>query len=187
MSHLPRNFAWIAVSAVLLGSCGCSQLPSAKSLDLMSPSASFLFPGQAKNSTYRTVDGTAPAFGSDGSMTMEAYQRIKEAKTQNAVVMQVAGDSEPIRVLPLPPADKTAFVSELIEQTGVKSSLGGIEATVYRPSPHSINGVRMDVKFNERGEINPATDFALRPGDRVQITQKKIGGMQSLVDMVMRR
>ncbi|MEM6471722.1 MAG: hypothetical protein AAF802_19330 [Planctomycetota bacterium] len=182
-------WSWI-LTAVFLGSCGCTQLPEMptfKSLDLMSPSSNILFPGQKNRSPYRMVDGTAPAFSGENSMNMEVYQRIREAKNQNAVVLQVAGDSEPIRVLPLPPGEKSAFVSELLEQTGVRSKIGGLQATVFRPSPESPTGVRMVVRFNDAGEIDPATDYELRAGDRVQITQKKIGGVESLVNLVMRR
>ncbi|MCO8122800.1 hypothetical protein NHH03_13715 [Stieleria sp. TO1_6] len=159
-------------------------------LDLLAPAPGLLSPGAAKQASgYQTADGTLPAetISSDGSMTMEAYQRIRQAKAQNAVVLQVAGDEQPIRVLPLPSGQRSVFVSELLNQTGVLKKFGRVDATVYRPSPESISGIRMDVQFGEGGQIDPSSDYALRPGDRVQVRQRTSSGLQSLVDMALRR
>ncbi|MCA9136710.1 MAG: hypothetical protein KDB00_08125 [Planctomycetales bacterium] len=156
----------------------------------MSPSPSLLFTGTSKHSSpYEMADGTVPAdaMSADGSMTMEAYQKIREAKAQNAVVLQVAGDSQPVRLLPLPAGEKSVFVSELLSQTGVLKKLGKVEATLYRPAPESITGVRMDIKFDDSGKIDPASDYGLRPGDRVQVRKQSTSAIQSFVKMAMRR
>ena len=133
------------------------------------------------------ADGSEPAFGIDGSMTMEAYQKIREAKANHSVVLQVAGDDEPVRVLPLPPENKTAFISELLTQTGLLKRFGAVEVVVHRPSPESISGVRMKVIFEDDGSVDPTTDYGLRPGDRIQVTKVSTGPWQSMVDLVLRR
>jgi hypothetical protein len=191
-SHLAgRLMAWVAAGCLLL-SVGCSSLTMGhtKKLDLMSPSSSLLFPGMKPKprSPYQLADGSELPVAGDGSMTMEAYQKIREAKAQNAVVLQVAGDEQPVRLLPLPPpGQKSVFVSELLNQTGVLEALSPIEATVYRPSPESISGIKMNIRFGEDGTVDPASDYGLRPGDRVHVRQIKTTAWESLVEMVLRR
>lgn len=177
---------------LLVSASGCSSFktPSVGGLDLMNPSSSLLFPGSAKQGApFKMHDGTAPgaALSADGSLTMESYQKIREAKAQNAVVLQVAGDEQPVRVLPLPTGGKSVFVSELLNQTGVLKKLGTVEATLYRPSPDSIAGVRMEIKFKDDGTIDPVSDYGLRPGDRVQVRKVTTTAFQSLVKMALRR
>lgn len=174
------------------GLTGCSsiKLPSAKGLDLMEPSSSILFPGSGgPSSPYQMRDGSVPAdaLSADGALTAESYQKIREAKAQNSVVLQVAGDEQPIRVLPLPPGQKSVFVSELLTQTGVLKKFGSVEATLYRPAPDWISSARMDIKFADDGTIDPATDYGLRPGDRVQIRQRETTALESLVNLALRR
>lgn len=135
------------------------------------------------------LDGTIPGdeMSADGSLTMESYQKIREAKAQNSVVLQVAGDDQPVRVLPLPPGEQSVFISQLLTQTGVLGKFGGVQATLYRPSPDSIAGIRMDVKFADDGTVDPASDYGLRPGDRIQVRRKRTTPLQSLVDMALQR
>lgn len=113
----------------------------------------------------------------------EVFQRIKQAKSQNAIVLQVDGDAEPVRVLPLPPEGRSVNVSDLLEQTGVASAFGGMQVRVYRDSPNQMDGVRMDVHF-EGKRIRPESDYALRPGDRIHVRKDEstligrfLGGM----------
>ena len=142
-----------------------------------------------KSTTYEMPDGTLPAndLSSDGSMTEEAYQKIRQAKAQNSVVLQVAGDEQPVRVLPLPEGEQSVFVSELLDQTGVLRRFGTVYATLYRQSPESISGIKMQIKIADDGRIDPSTDYGLRAGDRVQVRQKKNTALQMLVDMALRR
>lgn len=170
---------------------GCSSLalPTGDGLGLMSPGSSLLFPGSGQHQTYQMIDGT-PLSGSldaDGSLTEDAYNKIREAKAQNAVVLQVSGDSQPVRLLPLPPQEKSVFVSELLTQTGVLKKFGAVDVTLYRPSPDSIEGIKMDVKFADDGSVDPASDYGLRPGDRVQVRQRSTTALESLVNMALRR
>lgn len=183
----------LLVLSLVFAATGCSslQMPGTGGLDLMSPSSKLLSLGAAgkHKSPYRMADGSSPGdvLAADGSMTMEAYNRIRQAKAQNAVVLQVAGDEQPVRVLPLPDGGKAIFVSELLEQTGVLEKFGHVQATLYRQSPDSISGIKMLVKFSKNGKVDPATDYGLRAGDRVQVRQQKFGALQMLVDTAMRR
>ncbi len=195
---------WAALSTVVclmaVLSSGCaSKLPSMSGMDLMSPSGSMLtgglggILGKPQHSRYQMADGSplngglGADMGADGSLSLEAYQRIREAKSNNSVVLQVDGDSSPVRVLPLPTDTKSVFVSELLSQTGVLKKFGRIDAVLYRSSSDSIEGIRMEVKFRDDGLIDPASDYALRPGDRLQVKQRSTGGFQSLVNMALKR
>lgn len=182
----------LAISAALLVvvtfSSGCTKLPSTRKLDLMSPSSSILFPGQRNPaSRYRMADGSEPALAADGSMSMEAYQKIREAKANHSVVLQVDGDDQPVRVLPLPPENKSAFVSELLSQTGLLKRFGAVDVVLYRPSPESISGVRMQVQFRDDGTIDPTTDYGLRAGDRIRVTKVDTSPFQMMMDLVLQR
>lgn len=108
----------------------------------------------------------------------EVFRRLREAKTQNSVVVQVAGDPEPFRVLPLPPEGDSVFVSDLLSQTGIQRKLGRVAATVYRVTPASPLGLPMEVRFDSRGEVRPDSDYALRAGDRLKVARAEtpIGG-----------
>ncbi len=159
-------------------------------LDLMNPSAGLLFPGsRGKAPRYQMLDGTRPEAltGSDGSMDMESYRKIREATAQNAVVLQVEHDEQPVRVLPLPAGGQSVFVSELLTQTGLLRKLGAVDATLYRPSPNSITGTRMKIQFKDDGSVDPISDYGLRPGDRVQVCKRSDSAIKSLVDMALQR
>jgi len=121
---------------------------------------------------------SAPLKGSDSAAV---YQRIREAKSQNSIVLQIAGDSSPIRVLPLPPDGQSVFISDLLKQTGLQDKFGHVRATLYRATPESPAGVPMEVRFDERsGEIRPEADYALQAGDRLKIAKQEkpaFGGM----------
>jgi hypothetical protein len=121
-----------------------------------------------------------------GSDSAEVFQRIREAKSQNAIVMQIAGDSSPIRVLPLPPDGQSVFISDLLKQTGIQDKLGRIHATLYRPTPDDPSGIRMEVKFSERsGIIRPETDYALQAGDRIRISKNEQSSFAGMFDQIL--
>lgn len=185
-NHFARLATGFAVLSIVFAASGCTnlKLPTAAGLDLMSPGF-----GPKNATSYEMLDGTVPAddLATDGSMTMEAYEKIREAKAQNAVVLQVAGDEQPVRVLPLPEGEKSVFVSELLDQTGVIRRYGTVYATLYRQSPQSIAGIKMKIKITDDGKIDPSTDYGLRAGDRVQVRQKKNTPLQMLVDVALRR
>lgn len=104
--------------------------------------------------------------------TEEVFRRIREAQAQNAILVQVIGDSNPLRVLPLPPDQRSVFVSDLLKQTGIQEKFGRIRVKVYRAQPGVPAGVPMEVKFNPKtGEVRPDSDYALRAGDRLQVAE----------------
>lgn len=116
--------------------------------------------------------------GGDGSLaadtqaTEDLYRRLREAQSQNAVLVQVIGDSTPLRVLPLPPDNRSIFVSQLLQQTGILDKFGAIEVKVYRATPGMPGGVPMEVRFNPKtGDIRPECDYALCPGDRIRVAE----------------
>lgn len=193
----PLRHAYLTLPLSLLlfslcGGCTSVDLPSMSAADLMAPNFQSMLLPESKRQTmkYQPAAGTTPALGetADGSLSMETYQRIRQAKAEGAVVLQVAGDEAPIRVLPLPESPRSVFVSELLTQTGVMKRFGRVDATLYRPSPESISGIRMDVQFDGDGVVEPASDYALRPGDRLHVRKKASrNSIQGLVDMALKR
>jgi len=120
-----------------------------------------------RNKDNATVTG---AVSLQGSESADVYQRVREAKAQNSIVLQVAGDSAPVRVLPLPPDDRAVFVSDLLKQTEIQDKVGPMRVTLYRASDGSPMGVPMEVKFTARGgSVRPDSDYALKAGDRLRI------------------
>ena len=96
------------------------------------------------------------------------------------------GDKQPIRVLPLPPEGQSVFVSTLLNDTGVLEKLGTIDATLYRNSPHTIGGIRMEVKMTPgHNAVRPESDYALRPGDRLHVRKVEHAALTSLVSGVL--
>lgn len=186
--NCPHSLLALACCVLLTG---CGNLPSMSNADLLSPG----FLKRKPRSQMVLANGTPTPLSENGteSLTMETYQRVRQAKAENAVVLQVQNDSSPIRVLPLPTDElspgtpKSVFVSELLTQTGLTRRFGMMEATLYRPSPDSIQGVRMVVSFREDGTIDPSTDYALQAGDRVHVTKRQVTGLSSLTDMILRR
>lgn len=150
-----------------------------------------------------SAEGTYVPVGADatlpsGSFTQPVHQAVRKAKQENAVVLQVLGSDEPIRVLPLPRGNDAGaidspssgvFVSTLLKQTGVLKKYGRINASLYRPSPSSFEGVRMDVLFTRRDheQIRPESDYALRAGDRLVIREDERMGFGSIVDLALGR
>ena len=107
-----------------------------------------------------------------GSLTEQAYHKVRQAKTQNSIVLEVVNDEEPVRVLPLPADGNSVYVSNLIKDTGVAEKLGVIEATLYRPSSEAIGGLPMEVQIASDGStVRPESDYALQPGDRLRVSK----------------
>lgn len=120
---------------------------------------------------FRPLGGN-DSLAAETSATEDLYRRLREAQSQNAVLVQVIGDSTPLRVLPLPPDNRSIFVSQLLQQTGILDKFGAIEVTVYRATPGMPGGVPMEVRFNPKtGDIRPECDYALRPGDRIRVAE----------------
>jgi hypothetical protein len=120
-----------------------------------------------------------------GSESADVYKRIRQAKAQNAIVLQVTGDSEPIRVLPLPPDGTPVFVSDLLKQTGIQEKFGRMLVLVYRSSPVDYEGAKMEVRFDEEGEtVRPETDYSLQSGDRVKIVKDPRSSFSLMMEQI---
>ncbi len=111
-------------------------------------------------------------FALQSSDASDVLKRVREAKSQNSVVVQVIGNSTPVRVLPLPPDERSVFVSDLLKQTGLQESFGPMRVTLYRANSHAPMGIPMEVKFTTRGgQVRPEADYALQAGDRIRISK----------------
>ncbi|HBJ34463.1 MAG TPA: hypothetical protein DDZ51_06800 [Planctomycetaceae bacterium] len=116
--------------------------------------------------------GHSEEFTLQASDSADVFKRVREAKSQNSVVVQVIGDSTPVRVLPLPPDERSVFVGDLLKQTGLQESFGPMRVTLYRANVQAPMGIPMEVKFATRGGyIRPETDYALQAGDRIRISK----------------
>lgn len=123
-------------------------------------------------------------------MTEDVYHKVKQAKEQDAVVLQVVGDRDPVRVLPLPSADasgarRNVYVSTLLKQSGVMDKFRRLEAALFRPADHSFDGVRMSVIISNDGVVRPESDYSLRPGDRLVVREAQAMDLASITDMLL--
>ena len=102
----------------------------------------------------------------DHSVQEKAYYAVRQAKAENGVVLEVAGDSNPARTMPLPAAGQSVYVSDLLQETGVLAKLEHVNATLYRYSPGTVNGMPMEVRMSDDcSTVRPESDYALQPGD----------------------
>jgi hypothetical protein len=128
--------------------------------------------------------GLESGFESDPSLGKEIYNKVRQARAQNSVVLQVVGDDEPFRILPLPPDERSVFVSDLLKQTGVLNKLGAVDAVLYRQAPGTINGLRMVVQMSiDKRTVRPESDYALKPGDRLRVEKAAHPGLQKIIEM----
>jgi hypothetical protein len=167
----PTRQFLICLAAFTLAAQGCT------SIDL--PKSPF-----AKNTReYQGVDSSFD--GGQSSVSEKVYLAVRQAKAENGVVLQVIGDADPARVLPLPPGKHSVYVSELLVQTGVAKKLGSISATLFRHSTDSIGGIPMEVKMEkDAATVRPESDYALQAGDRLMVTEANHPAMQVLVNAV---
>jgi hypothetical protein len=122
------------------------------------------------------------------SASEQVYQSVKQARSQNAIVLQIVGDSTPVRILPLPTGDKSVFVSDLLKQSGVTRKLGSVEATLFRNSSEAIGGIPLSVKMDPDGRSpRPESDYALHPGDRLRVHEAPSPALKGLFNAVLGR
>jgi hypothetical protein len=122
-----------------------------------------------------------PSITSAAASTADTYMKVRQARAQNSVVLQIEDGDVPARVLPLPAQGQSVFVSTLLKQTGVVQKIGGIEVTLYRSSPDTINGLRMNVKMSSDGKrVSPDSDYALQAGDRIRIRKRQFKIIEAL-------
>jgi hypothetical protein len=142
--------------------------------------ATLVMAGLLATTTGCNVFGKKDNAAADGQFALqpsdseEVFRRVREAKSQNSVVVQVVGDSSPVRVLPLPPDQRSIFISDLLKQTGLKDKFGPMRVTVFRPNPQAPMGIPMEVKFiTKGGDVRPETDYSLQAGDRIRIAKEE--------------
>ncbi len=157
---------WPLTLLVLLATTGCSVFQRGPDL-----------------SRYETGELGMELSAADSAGT---YLAVRQAQAQNSVVLQVVGDEEPHRILPLPTGGKSVFVSNLLQQTGVLEKLDNIDVVLYRPNPQMIGGMKMVVKLTG-DQVRPECDYALQPGDRLQVTKVERDTFQMLMDMTLVR
>lgn len=130
--------------------------------------------------------GSDMSFELDPSSGEEVYHGVRQARAQNSIVLQVDGDNSPVRVLPLPPGQKSVYVSDLLNQTGVQKKLGSLEATLFRYSADTIGGLPMVVKMAKDGRsVRPESDYALHAGDRLQVHKAVNPALKGMVNMML--
>lgn len=150
----PSGLFWPVLTCFLLTGC--------TSIDL--PKTAFQRPA---NPEYLSMNSSL-----DLAHTVQekAYYAVRQAKAENGVVLEVAGDSNPARTMPLPEAGQAVYVSDLLQETGVLAKLEHVEATLYRYSPGTVNGMPMQVRMSEDcTAVRPESDYALQPGDRLRV------------------
>lgn len=140
----------------------CFAFTGCTSLDL--PGTAFQRPA---NPDYLSMSSSLDL---DHSVQEKAYYAVRQAKAENGVVLEVAGDSNPARMMPLPAAGQSVYVSDLLQETGVLAKLEHVGATLYRFSPGTVNGMPMEVRMSDDcGTVRPESDYALQPGDRLRV------------------
>ena len=153
------------VSLVAVGGCSSLQLPSmTNSYD--GPNYSGVDPGMLLD----------PADGE------KVYRAVRQANARNGIVLHVLGDSDPIRVLPLPANGQPVTISQLLKQSGAAEKLGTINVSLIRRLPSAPNGLRMNVRMDSEGkQVRPETDYTLQSGDRVQIAKGRGKKVENLI------
>jgi hypothetical protein len=169
-----HRIGWLSVAMLVAGSTGCN------SINLPTFSAFSL--GQSEPN-YVSLGG---GFELDSTGSEAVYYKVREARSQNSIVLQVVGDDPPIRILPLPPGQKSVFVSTLLKQTGVQKKLGAIDAVLFRHAKGTIGGIRMVVRMSpDKSTVRPETDYALKAGDRLRVEKAPNPSLQKLIDITL--
>ena len=167
--RVPALPATLGMTVVLAGLTGCSALN--------------LGGGPFSRPDSPTFNGREIDLSQHASLTEESYRRVRQAKSENAIVLQIDGDKSPVRILPLPPDGTAVYVSQLLKQTGLLKKLGSVDAVLYRDSVAMIGGVPMDIRMTPDGEaVRPETDYVLQPGDRISVRKAASPAMQGLLN-----
>ncbi|MGI9472040.1 MAG: hypothetical protein ACR2NZ_10930 [Rubripirellula sp.] len=127
-----------------------------------------------------------PGFDTRNRVSEQLYHAVRQARTENGIVLEVVGDSTPARVMPLPTGEKAVYVSNLLTQTGILDKLHAVDATLYRHSNEAISGIPMDVRMSkDKKTVRPESDYALQPGDRLKVRKAPNPAVQSLYNFVL--
>lgn len=130
---------------------------------------------------FRPAGETAEPLTLRPSQGANHFDRVAQAQKSNAVVLQVTGSGEPIRVLPLPDNGQSVYVSDLLRQSGLSEKFPEMQARLYRNSPEVMGGIRMGVNFRPgTNVVAPEHDYCLRPGDRLQVAEVEVSPWASI-------
>jgi hypothetical protein len=166
--------SWIWPTALIISLTGCSTFEM--------PNSPFARPA---NSPYLSM---SPSLDVKNGVQEQAYYAVRQAKAENSIVLEVVGDSNPARLMPLPSGGKSVYVSDLITETGVLTKLEAINATLYRYAVGSLNGMPMEVRMStDRTTVRPESDYALQAGDRLRVSQASNPAVQSLYNAFLGR
>ena len=157
----------IFATTVLLAGCTSLNLPGLK----------------LENDSTRYVPvGVGESMGGfDENVTASIYQKMRQARSENAIVLHIPSDDDPARVLPLPPGGQSVFVSTLLKQTGVLGKFRSVDVSLFRSSAHVIGGIRMDVEIDKDAKVvRPECDYALQPGDRILVEKPKTTALDGI-------
>lgn len=158
----------LPIGALLLAS-GCSSLPP-----------SMLPPGLLNATSSPAKDPLAP--GPRGAAN--PYEAVSKAAEQQAVVLQVAGAEQPSRIIPLPSDGRAVHVSDLLRQSGLSEEFSRMKATLHRGGSNAIDGIKMGIMFDgQTTRVLPEYDYALRPGDRLQVVELEVNPFESLSNL----
>lgn len=119
------------------------------------------------------LESTAPSGSSYGaslqpSSEAMSFQRVQQAASLNAAVIYFEGDKSGPKLVRLPPEGQPIYLAGLLEQIKATEN-GKISASLWRVTPDAPQGAKMAVRFKKNGRIDPLTDYAIRPGDRITI------------------
>lgn len=164
MSHFVKLSLLLALALSFTG-CSSFQLPT--------------FSLGKEDSRYTGVDSGMLL---DVSVNEKVYMAVRQAAAQNRIVLHVLGDSDPIRVLPLPNEGHPVTITDLLRQSGASEKIGSMTITLIRWTPTSPNGIKMNVRMSRDGKsVTPETDYTLQPGDRIQLAKGRIQPPSSLI------
>ncbi len=118
----------------------------------------------------------------------QIYRGVREARASGGMILHLPGEKEPVRVLPLPPDGRSVYVSNLLKQSGVQKKFGNVEATLYRHSSASINGIPLECRMSRDGDsVRPECDYALQAGDRLSVRKATHPAIQGLINGIIGR
>ena len=170
------HFASIGLAILMATATGCTalQLPDLPALPFSSPASN----------GYQGIGTDLQLQPSDSE---QLYHSVRQARSQNAIVLQIEGAKTPARVLPLPPeGQKAVYVSNLLDQTGALKKLGSIDVTLFRHSTGSLGGIPMAVKMSSDGRsVRPESDYALQAGDRLKVQKAASPAFQGLLNAIL--
>jgi|GEM_PF-3484820 len=80
------------------------------------------------------------------------------------------------------PVQEGMLVSDVIKQTKATKRFRRETINIMRKTPRDIRPLRMHVNYNQkRQRIAPGSDYALHPGDVIQVVEDKTGAIDDII------